>query len=136
MMQGCVIHAPIVVNLSSRFLASDQCAEIECRKYIEEEINVSAHCQPTDAVAYTQALFERIGLTIEERNTKSIILALSGFAPLAAHVLAHAHGIKGGFPKALWLSPHPSDQTKYVVGDIVNLQAIRDSAGESRAGHA
>lgn len=127
------VPASIVINLSAHPLTDEQRAEIEQRTYIEEEIDMPAHCGALDSTAYIQNLIERIGLTLEEWNTRSIILALPGLAPLSATVLAHVHGIKGGFPKVLWLSPHPDDKSRYVVGDIVDLQAIRDSAREKRA---
>jgi Putative DNA-binding domain len=127
------LPASIVVNLSGHPLTDEQRSEIEQRTYIEEEINEPAHCTPTNATKYIQNLFHRIGLTLEEWNTKSIILVLPGLAPLAANVLAHVHGIKGGFPKVLWLAPHPDDRARYTVGSIVDLQAIRDHASERRA---
>lgn len=133
MTQTQELPTSIVVNLSAHPLTDEQRSEIEQRTYIEEEINEPAHCNPTNAKDYIQKLFDRIGLTLEEWNTKSIILVLPGLAPLAANVLAHVHGIKGGFPKVLWLAPHPDDRARYTVGSIVDLQAIRDHAREKRA---
>lgn len=127
------IPASIVVNLSAHPLTEEQRSEIEQRTYIEEEINEPAHCNPINVADYIQSLFNRIGLTLEEWNTKSIILVLPGLAPLAATVLAHIHGIKGGFPKVLWLAPHPDDRARYSVGSIVDIQATRDHAREKRA---
>jgi hypothetical protein len=126
------LPASIVVNMSGHPLTEEQRNQIEQRTYIEEEINEPAHCNATNAVEYVQNLFDKIGLTSEEWNTKSIMLALPGLAPLAAHILAHIHGIKGSFPKVLWIAPHPDDRARYTVGSIADLQAIRDHARERR----
>lgn len=129
------VPASILINLSAHSLTDEQREAIEKRTYIEEEIKIPVHCDPTNAITYIQDLLKRIGLTLEEWNTRSIILALPGLSPLAASVLAYVHGIKGGFPKVLWLAPHPNDRARYVLGDIVDLQAIRDTAREKRAIH-
>ena len=126
------IPASIVINLSAHPLTDEQRAEVERHAYIEEEIYEPVHCNSMDATTYIEDLFDRIGLTVEEWNTRPIIMTLPGLAPLAANVLAYVHGIKGGFPKVLWLSPHPNDKARYIVGDIVDLQAIRDNAREKR----
>ena len=127
------IPASIVVNLSAHPLTDEQRSEIEQRIYIEEEINEPVHCNHINVEEYIQNLFNQIGLTLEEWNTKSIILVLPGLAPLAANVLAHIHGIRGNFPKVLWIAPHHHDKGRYIVGSIVDLQATRDHAREKRA---
>ena len=125
------VPASIIINLSAHPLTDEQREEIERHTYIEEEIKMSAHCSPSGTPSYIPNLFERIGLTLDEWNTKSIILVLPGLAPLAARVLAHAHK-QGGFPKILWLAPDVTDKTRYIVSDIVDLQAVRDDACEAR----
>lgn len=90
------VPASILINLSAHPLTDEQREAIEQRTYIEEEIEIPVHCDPTNAIIYIQDLLKKIGLTIEEWNTRSIILALPGLSPLAASVLAYVHGIKGG----------------------------------------
>lgn len=68
-------------------------------------------------------------LSPEAWQTTPIVINPPGLAPLAAALLAEIHGRMGGFPAMLNIRPvSGSTPTIYEVAEIVNLQAIRDSA--------
>lgn len=78
-------------------------------------------------------LVDRVGLTTDEWQSMPILLNLPGFAPAAATLLAELHGRSGGFPAIIRLRPiEGSTPTQYEVAEIVNLQALRQSARKQR----
>lgn len=113
-------------------MSDEQCEAIEEHTYIEEVIEIKAHCNPVDAERCVENLFAQTGLTVEEWSGSSIILALPGLSPLAAIVLAHAHGLRGGFPKILWLVSHHKDAGRFLLGDLFDLQRIRNKTRVER----
>ncbi len=131
--ENLALPTSIIINFSTHGLTDEQRKAIEKHTYIEEVIELRAHCGPEDAVDYVKGLLKQTGITVEEWSTKSIIIALPGFSPLTAVVLAYVHGLKGGFPKIIWLTPHPKDANRYILGDLFDLQGIRNKARVERA---
>lgn len=122
----------IVINLSGHPLTNAQREEISREMYIEELIELPAHFDTRTSVkAQIKGILDQIGLTLAEWQNHSILLALPGLAPAAAVLLAYIHGLRGGFPRILWLERIP-DTSQFTVANLVDLQGIRDQAREIR----
>lgn len=80
-----------------------------------------------------RALVDQISLTAAEWQTLPILVNLPGYAPGAAALLAELHGRMGYFPAVIRLQPVAgSTPTAYAVAEIINLQAVRDDARQTR----
>jgi len=123
----------VVINLSGHPLTDEQKEQIEQEMYIEELIDLPAHFEPVSLQSQVERVVDEIGLTLDEWQAKSIVLALPGLAPAASAILAYIHGLRGGFPKVLWIRPHPDNASRYIVGELVELQKLRDIARGIRA---
>ena len=74
-------------------------------------------------------LVEALRLSAEEWQTLSLLVNLPGLASAAAALLAELHGRMGHFPAIVRLrSGAGSTPTQYEVAEIINLQALRESA--------
>jgi len=130
------LPAYVVINLSGHPLTPEQKEQIQREMYIEELIELAAHFEPTTPLqSQIERMIDEIGLTLDEWQSKSIVLALPGLAQPASALLAYLHGLRGGFPRVLWIRPHLNDASRYVVGEIIGLQELRDRAREIRATH-
>jgi hypothetical protein len=128
------LPAYVVINLSGHPLTPEQREQIQQEMYIEELIELPAHFDPTTSLqAQIEKTVDEIGLTLEEWGSRLILLVLPGLAPPASALLAYLHGLRGGFPKVLWIRPHLGDASRYIVGNIIGLQELRDAAREIRA---
>jgi len=124
----------IVINLSAHSLTEEQKNQIQQEVYIEELIERPVHFDATGKLQpQIEKIVEDIGLTLEEWSSKQIYFILPGIAPGAAALLAYIHGLRGGFPKVIWIYQDPADPTHYIVAQTVNLQKLRDAAREIRA---
>jgi transcriptional regulator with XRE-family HTH domain len=74
------------------------------------------------------SLLDTIDLSIEEWHTSHILVNPPGYAPAAFLLLAEIHGRSGHFPGFVRLRPVQGSITTYEVAEIINLQAVRDSA--------
>lgn len=125
-----------VINLSAHPLNDKQRGQIQQEDiYIEEEIYYPLHFQPPPIRPQIEEAIEKIGLTLEEWQGNSIVLIVPGLAPASAALLAYVHGLRGGFPKVLWIGPHQTDAGQYVIKELVRLQEIRDIARTLRVKH-
>ena len=130
------LPAYVVINLSGHPLTPEQKEQIQREMYIEELIELPAHFEPTTPLqSQVEKVVDEIGLALDEWQSKSVVLALPGLAPPASALLAYLHGLRGGFPKVLWIRPHSNDASRYIVGQIIGLQELRDVAREIRATH-
>lgn len=78
-------------------------------------------------------LADAAGLTPDEWQTTPLLINPPALAPLAIVVLAEIHGRAGGFPAMLNVRPVAgSIPTRYEVAEILNLQAIRETARRRR----
>ncbi len=124
----------IVINLSTHPLTDEQKEQIQREVYIEELIEHPVHFDATgELLPQIKKIVDTIGMTLEEWSGKLIYLVLPGIAPGAAALLAYIHGLRGGFPKLIWVYQDPEDPTHYVVAQSVNLQKLRDIARKIRA---
>jgi hypothetical protein len=137
-MMGSIKELPtsVVINLSGHPLTEKQREQIEQEMYIEELIELPAHFESAPIQPQIDRVVDEIDLTIGEWQSKSIVLALPGLAPAASALLAYLHGLRGGFLKVLWIRPHPSNASRYTVGEIIGLQALRDKGREVRVGQS
>jgi hypothetical protein len=134
-MMGKTEELPLctVVNLSGHPLAHEQREQIQQEMYIEELIELPTHFESTSPLQLQiEKMVDTVGLTLGEWQDKTIVLVLPGLAPPASALLAYLHGLRGGFPKVLWICPHSHDASRYVVGEIIGLQELRDVARKVR----
>jgi hypothetical protein len=78
-------------------------------------------------------LAARIPLSAAELQTAPVLVNLPSLNFIAALLLAELHGRMGYFPPVLRLRPIPESlPPQYEVAEILNLQAVRDSARRAR----
>jgi len=126
----------IVINFSGHPLTISQQEQLKDRYriHIEELIELPVHFDAQqDLKPQAKRWVEDVGLAPEEWSEKNIYLILPGLAPGAAAILAIVHGLRGGFPKILWVYQAPHDRTQYEVAQVIDLQALRDTGREIRA---
>jgi|SRR5579859_165260 len=81
-----------------------------------------------------RTLADAVGLTPDAWQTMPFIINPPSLAPLALAVMAEIHGRCGHFPAILNIRPVPSMLgTSYEIAEIVNLQALRETARTRRA---
>jgi hypothetical protein len=123
----------IVINLSGRSLTSRQREQLGREVYIEELIELPVHFDAyRDLAPQVEKIIDDTGLAPEEWSNRNIYLVLPGIAPGAAAFLAAVHGLRGGFPKVVWIYQSPDDHTQYQVAQVVDLQALRDLWDKAR----
>ena len=125
----------VVINFSGHSLTSDQKRQIEEMEngFIGEVIEVPLHFDPSQSMkAQIERSIEGTGLTRDEWSSQNLYFVLPGLAPGAAAVLAYIHGLRGSFPKVIWIYQNPEDRTRFDVAQILNLQDLRDTAREKR----
>ena len=129
------MHEIVVINFSGHPLTPDQKRQIEERenRFIGEVIEVPLHFDPSRAMKpQIERSIEVTGLAIDEWSSQNLYLILPGLAPAASAVLAYVHGLRGSFPKVIWIYQNPEDRTRFDVAQILNLQDLRDTAREKR----
>lgn len=78
-------------------------------------------------------LADAANLSPEQWQMTPIILNPPALAPLAVALIAEIHGRAGGFPAMLNIRPiADSIPTRYEVAELLNLQAIRETARRRR----
>ena len=78
-------------------------------------------------------LTDSMGLSPTEWQTSAILINLPGHALITAALLAELHGRMGHFPTVIRLRPVVGAVTpQFEVAELVNLQAIRDGARQTR----
>ena len=78
------------------------------------------------------AIIDSVSLTLEEWQTRPLLINPPGYAPAAFVLLAELHGRIGHFPSLIRLRPKPGPVTAYEVAELLNLQNIRDAARKRR----
>jgi hypothetical protein len=80
-----------------------------------------------------RALSAKLPLSAEALQTQPILVNLPSLNFIAGLILAELHGRMGYFPPVLRLRPlSGSLPPRYEVAEILNLQAVRDSARAAR----
>lgn len=84
---------------------------------------------PRPLVEVARELAEAAGLAPREWQTLPLVINPPALAPAALTLMAELHGRCGYFPPILNIRPVAnSTPPRYEVAEIVNLQAIRDTA--------
>jgi hypothetical protein len=78
------------------------------------------------------AIVDATQLSSEEWQTRPLLINPPGYAPAAFVLLAELHGRIGHFPSLIRLRPRPGSVTMYEVAELLNLQAVRESARQRR----
>jgi len=125
----------ILLNLSHP-LTGEQKAQIETLtgQSIERVIERLAQFDTAAPFApQAAALVNSLGLTATEWQQSPLVVNLPSLNFGAAAVLAELHGRCGYFPPVVRLRPVPDSlPPRYEVAEIINLQAMRDKARQSR----
>lgn len=98
---------------------------------VREQMAQLDHARPfAEQVA---ELVDAVGLTPAQWQTEAILVNPPAFAPVAAVLIAELHGRMGYFPAIVRVRPVAGNVLQeYEVAEIINLQAVRDAARESR----
>jgi hypothetical protein len=86
--------------------------------------------QPLEA--QIRALVDAAGLSAEEWQTRPLLINPPGYAPAAFVLLAELHGRIGHFPSLIRLRPKEGPVPAYEVTELLNLQAVRETARRRR----
>jgi hypothetical protein len=78
------------------------------------------------------AIVERVGLSSLAWQTRPLLINPPGYAPAAFVLLAELHGRIGHFPSLVRLRPKSGPVPTYEIAELLNLQAVRESAREHR----
>jgi hypothetical protein len=76
------------------------------------------------------AIVERVGLSSLAWQTRPLLINPPGYAPAAFVLLAELHGRIGHFPSLVRLRPKSGPVPTYEIAELLNLQAVRESARE------
>lgn len=126
----------IVVNFAHTITpAQHEAIERIAEEEIERIIDVATQFNPTEPfVPQARAVVEAVGLTAQEWQTERILVNPPSLASITALVIAELHGRMGYFPAILRLRPMPHrTPPQFEVAELLNLQAIRDAARQTRA---
>lgn len=78
------------------------------------------------------ALLDMVQLTPQQWRTQPLLINPPGYAPVASALLAELHGRIGHFPSLIRLRPKPGPLPAYEVAELLDLQALRESASQDR----
>lgn len=106
----------------------------DIRRLTDQEIDqiLIIPTQFDHARGFEEQVHELLGsvpLTAQQWQTTPILINPPALAPITAVLLAEIHGMTGYFPTILRLRPvSGSTPPKFEVAELINLQAVRDSA--------
>lgn len=105
------------------------CGDLEVRVLdVSSQINPGEPLEPQ-----VEDMLERLGLASEEWQTQPLVFNLPSLNYSTAVLLAMLHGRMGYFPPVLRLRPETAGLVpRFVVTEILNLQAIRERARGKR----
>lgn len=86
--------------------------------------------QPLEA--QIRAIVDAAGLSSEEWQARPLLINPPGYAPAAFVLLAELHGRIGHFPSLIRLRPKEGPVPVYEVAELLNLQAVRETARRHR----
>jgi len=103
---------------------------------IEQQIDFAVHFDNDQPfLPQLQELVGKIPLTAQEMQLKRILVNPPSLNYITALLLAELHGRMGYFPPILRLRPVANSlPPRYEVAEILNLQAVRDTARKQRYG--
>jgi len=109
-------------------------AESVCSRKIEREIRVAVQCDHGAGFAeQVVELVDAANLTADEWQTNPILVIPPSLSAVACACVAELHGRMGYFPPLLRLRPREgATPPVFDVGEIINLQGVRDAARHRR----
>jgi len=128
-------HRAIVINFSGHSLSESQVQRLrlEMNCTIQDVIERSwtlAHDRPFGEQAREVA--DALGLTPHTWQEAPIVVCPPGLAAATAVLLAELHGRMGHFPSVVRMRPVQAGTTVFEVGEVINLQTVRDRGRENR----
>lgn len=98
---------------------------------VREQMAQFDHARPF--AEQVSALADAMGLSPAQWQTEAILVNPPALAPITAVLIAELHGRMGYFPAIVRVRPVAgSTPPVYEVAEIINLQAVRDAARQSR----
>jgi hypothetical protein len=125
----------IIVNFTHPLTEQQQ---VQVARLTREPIEAirDVPCQFDNQEPFAGQVSERVDavdLSTEAWQQAPILINPPAFAPAAAILIAELHGRMGYFPAFIRMRPVPgSSPTQFEVGEIINLQAVRDKARTRR----
>jgi len=128
-------HRAIVLNFSGHSLSGAQVQRLrlEMNCTIQDVIERSwtlGHDRPFAEQAREMA--DALGLTPHTWQEAPIVVCPPGLAAATAVLLAELHGRMGHFPSVVRMRPVQAGTTIFEVGEVINLQTVRDRGRENR----
>src|SRR5713226_568431 len=116
-------------------LTSDQRTQIEALadtpveeiRTIPVQIDQAAPLEPQIIT-----IVDSVDLSSEGWQTRPLLINPPGYAPAAFVLLAELHGRIGHFPALIRMRPRHGHITSYEVAELLNLQAVRETARKRR----
>lgn len=125
----------ILLNFSHP-LTNEQVAELEnlVDRKLDRIIDIPVQFDPeSQFIPQLGKLMESIPISGSDLQTQPILVNLPSLNYIAALLLAELHGRMGYFPPILRIRPvNEGGLIRYEVAEIINLQAVRDSARTRR----
>jgi hypothetical protein len=120
----------LILNFSHP-LTDEQCSQVEALAQMAIDDIRTVHVQINQIEPLEpqiRGIVDALQLTSEQWQTRALLINPPGYAPAAFVLLAELHGRIGHFPSLMRLRPKPGPVTAYEVAELLNLQAIRESA--------
>ena len=134
--EGTVSGAGLTVVNFGHPLTSEQQVQVAelTGTSVARVIDVPTHLDEERPFAgQVAALVAAAGLSPVEWQTLPLLINLPSYAPIAALLLAHLHGLCGHFPAALRLRPVAgSTPLRFEVAEVLSLRDIRADARPGR----
>jgi len=125
----------IILNFSHP-LTPEHLAAIETltRNTVVQVVDLSVHFdQAQPFLPQLQALISKVALSPQEWQTAAILINLPSYNYISALALAELHGRMGYFAPIIRMKPvEDALPPRFEVAEVINLQAIRDSARKER----
>ncbi|MEM7117793.1 MAG: CRISPR-associated protein Csx15 [Chloroflexota bacterium] len=125
----------IIINFSGHPLTERQKTAVSTHKNypIGQLIELQPHFdQQRPFAPQIEAVVAQIGQVAAGWQQQRILIVPPGHAPATAVLLAELHGRLGHFPEIIRIRPSHDAPEPYEVGEIINLQALRNEARQKR----
>lgn len=125
----------ILINFSGHPLTEQQQTAVSQQKNhpITQLHNVQPHFdQQLPFAPQIAAVLDALPLTTAEWQQQRTLIVPPGHAPATALLLAELHGRLGHFPQLVRIRPSADAPEPYEVGEIIDLQTVRDDARAKR----
>ncbi len=112
-------------------LTDEQRAQIEvlAGASVEEICTIPVQIDQAQALeALIRVIIDEMQISSQEWQTCSLLINPPGYAPAAFVLLAELHGRIGHFPALIRLRSKTGSLPGYEVAELVNLQAVRETA--------